>query len=159
VMAPWREQVWKLREQLRKEGLNAVDVGTVEDFQGRESRVVIISCVRSNPRFLEEDGRKGLGFVFERKRMNVAITRAKELLVVIGNGALLQRDPYWKAFLAFTIRNKLYQGTELDLEMDGNYISRLESDLVNSGSGSLELNLEEQGALTAGAVAREVLRE
>jgi superfamily I DNA and/or RNA helicase len=39
--------------------------------------------------------------------MNVAITRAKELLVVIGNGTLLQRDPYWKAFLAFTIRNKL----------------------------------------------------
>ena len=78
--------------------------------------------------------------------MNVAITRAKELLVVIGNGALLQRDPYWKAFLAFTIRNKLwvgvihifissliklvcvlrYQGPVLDLEMDGNYISRLE---------------------------------
>lgn len=89
VMAPWREQVWKLREQLRKESLNAVDVGTVEvsastdvgnvsfdisfldiikDYQGRESRVVIISCVRSNPRFLEEDVRKGLGFVFERKR-------------------------------------------------------------------------------------------
>jgi superfamily I DNA and/or RNA helicase len=39
--------------------------------------------------------------------MNVAITRAKELLVVIGNGALLQRDPYWKAFLQFTLRNKL----------------------------------------------------
>ena len=86
---------------------------------------MVISCVRSNPRFLEEDVRKGLGFVFERKRcgpyipcfqtqdmkqfdrMNVAITRAKELLIVIGNGALLQRDPYWKAFLAFTIRNKL----------------------------------------------------
>lgn len=39
--------------------------------------------------------------------MNVAITRAKELLVVVGNGALLQRDPYWKPFLAFAIRNKL----------------------------------------------------
>ena len=39
-----------------------------KDYQGRESRVVIISCVRSNPRFLEEDVRKGLGFVFERKR-------------------------------------------------------------------------------------------
>jgi len=39
--------------------------------------------------------------------MNVAITRAKDLLVVIGNGALLQRDPYWKGFLAFAIRNGL----------------------------------------------------
>jgi len=39
--------------------------------------------------------------------MNVAITRAKELLVVVGNGALLQRDPYWKSFLQFSVRNKL----------------------------------------------------
>ncbi|KDQ10524.1 hypothetical protein BOTBODRAFT_640203 [Botryobasidium botryosum FD-172 SS1] len=127
VMAPWRGQVWKIRERLRKSGLSAVDVGTVEDYQGRERRVVIISCVRSSARFLEEDAKKGLGFVFERKRMNVAITRAKELLVVIGNGVVLQRDPYWKAFLQFTLRNKLYIGPELDLELDGNYISRLES--------------------------------
>jgi superfamily I DNA and/or RNA helicase len=67
-MAPWREQVWKLREELRKERLHAVDVGTVEDFQGRESRVIIISCVRSNPRFLEEDAKRGLGIFHERKR-------------------------------------------------------------------------------------------
>ena len=81
--------------------------------------------------------------------MNVAITRAKELLVVVGKGALLQRDPYWKSFLQFCLRNGLcvshydcctllprvnlssiffssYDGPELDLDMDGNYISRLE---------------------------------
>ena len=40
-------------------------------------------------------------------RMNVAITRAKELMVVVGNGALLQRDPYWKSFLQFALRNGL----------------------------------------------------
>lgn len=107
VMAPWREQVWKLREELRKERLHAVDVGTVEDFQGRESRVVIISCVRSNKRFLEEDARRGLGVFHERKRMNVAITRAREVLVVVGNGELLSKDPYWKSFLQFTLRHKL----------------------------------------------------
>lgn len=60
--------MWKLREELRKEQLHAVSVGTVEDFQGRESRVVIISCVRSNPRFLGEDARRGLGVYHERKR-------------------------------------------------------------------------------------------
>lgn len=80
--------------------------------------------------------------------MNVAITRAKELLVVVGKGALLKRDPYWKSFLQFCLRNDLcvshsecctllprvdlatdfssYEGPELDLDMDGNYISRLE---------------------------------
>lgn len=93
--------------------------------------------------------------------MNVGITRAKELLVVVGNGNILKRDPYWKGFLGFVLRNRLYVffvlcfhpmisvitvsyvcpklmqydltlerhryvGPTLDIEMDGNYISRLE---------------------------------
>ncbi|KAF8903069.1 AAA domain-containing protein, partial [Mucidula mucida] len=99
VMAPWREQVWKLRERLRSRGLGKVDVGTVEDYQGREMRVIILSCVRSNRRFLIDDVTNGQGLVHERKRMNVAITRAKELLIVIGNGEVLKADPYWKSFL------------------------------------------------------------
>ncbi|RXW11818.1 hypothetical protein EST38_g14038 [Candolleomyces aberdarensis] len=159
VMAPWREQVWKLREELRKEQLHAVDVGTVEDFQGRESRVVIISCVRSSPRFLHEDARRGVGLYHERKRMNVAISRARELLVVVGNGSLLQKDPYWKSFLQFAMRNKLYMGPELDLEFDGNYISRLESQLLHSVEDTVEFDEEEQGILVAGGLAREVLSE
>ncbi|KAF9480299.1 P-loop containing nucleoside triphosphate hydrolase protein [Pholiota conissans] len=157
VMAPWRQQVWALRKRLRDEKCSAVDVGTVEDYQGRESRVVIISCVRSSSRFLEEDYKKGMGFMLQRKRMNVAITRAKELLIVVGNGALLQGDPYWKSFLQFTIRNGLYEGPELDLEMDGSYISRLESLLIHSGNHTLDP--EQEGLLIAGGVAREVLRE
>jgi len=83
--------------------------------------------VRSNPRFLKDDRKKGLGLVLERKRlafqkiistadslkcatrMNVAITRAKELLVVIGNAVMLSKhDPYWKALLQFALRHKLY---------------------------------------------------
>lgn len=155
VMAPWREQVWKLRERLRKENLHAVDVGTVEDYQGRESRVVIISCVRSRARFLAEDLKKALGLVFERKRMNVALTRAKELLVVVGNGNLLRRDPYWKSFLQFTQRHDLYMGPRLDLEVDGNYISRLESEYFDGD----EVDEDVRGLRMAGSLAREVLRE
>ncbi|KAG6908482.1 hypothetical protein DXG01_004485 [Tephrocybe rancida] len=160
IMAPWREQVWRLRERLRLEKLSAVDVGTVEDYQGRESRVVIISCVRSSPRFLEEDKAKGLGLVFEKKRrlfrMNVAITRAKELLVVIGNGSILKRDPYWKGFLEFSIRNKLYVGPELDLEMNGNYVSRLESKYLDTQAIESE---EDRGVIIAGGLARDLLSE
>jgi hypothetical protein len=75
--------------------------------------------------------------------MNVAITRAKELLVVIGNANLLQQDPYWKGFLHFTLRHQLYAnktvteislltlfhryiGPHLAIESDGAYVSRLE---------------------------------
>jgi len=88
--------------------------------------------------------------------MNVAITRAKELLVVIGNGAVLQRDPYWKAFLQFSLRNKLYVGPELKLEPDGNYISRLESKYFNAVDG--EGGAEYHSVLIAGGIAREVLK-
>ncbi|KAG6856540.1 hypothetical protein H0H87_003359 [Tephrocybe sp. NHM501043] len=156
IMAPWREQVWRLRERLRNEKLSAVDVGTVEDYQGRESRIVIISCVRSSSRFLEEDKVKGLGLVFEKKRMNVAITRAKELLVVVGNGSILKRDPYWKGFLEFSIRNKLYVGPELDLEMYGNYVSRLESKYIDTQDIESE---EDRGVVIAGGLARDLLCE
>ncbi|KAJ7431230.1 P-loop containing nucleoside triphosphate hydrolase protein [Mycena latifolia] len=153
VMSAFREQVWKIRERLRKEKLSAVDVGTVEDYQGREMRVCIISCVRSSTRFLKDDLSRGLGLVYERKRMNVAITRAKELLVVIGNAAILQQDPFWRSFLQFTLRNKLYSGPTLDLELDGNYVSRLESELV------VHFDEEDRGVALAGGIAREILRE
>ncbi|KAJ6630161.1 P-loop containing nucleoside triphosphate hydrolase protein [Mycena sp. CBHHK59/15] len=153
VMSAFREQVWKIREHLRREKLSAVDVGTVEDYQGREMRVCIISCVRSSLRFLKDDLDRGLGLVFERKRMNVAITRAKELLIVIGNAAILQQDPFWRSFLQFALRNKLYSGPPLDLELDGNYMSRLESELI------VDLDEEDRGVAMAGGIAREILRE
>ncbi|KAL0579214.1 adenylosuccinase ade13 [Marasmius crinis-equi] len=163
VMAPWREQVWRLRVSLRKQGFAGVDVGSVEDFQGREKRVIIISCVRSTPKYLAEDRAKGIGLVFEKKRMNVAITRAKELLVVVGNGGLLSRDPYWKGFLQFAIRNNLYVGPELKVEMDGAWISKLESELVlaqeENGFVNGDADEDRRAMMIAGNLAREVLRE
>jgi uncharacterized protein YcsI (UPF0317 family) len=91
--------------------------------------------------------------------MNVAITRAKELLVIVGNANLLKSDPYWKSFLQFCLRNKLYAGPEVEVEEDGNYISRLESRMLGSSEGSTETELERHGIYVAGEVAREVLRE
>ncbi|KIK57484.1 hypothetical protein GYMLUDRAFT_46067 [Collybiopsis luxurians FD-317 M1] len=163
VMAPWREQVWKIREKLRQAGLSRVDVGTVEDYQGREKRVVIISCVRSSGRFLKEDGQKGIGLVFEKKRMNVAITRAKELLVIIGNGHLLKCDPYWKGFLQFALRNNLYVGPDINIEDDGAWISRLESQIAEAeeenGLSPIDHTGMRSTMMLAGTIVRETLRE
>ena len=50
---------------------------------------MIISTVRSSQRFLLEDQKRGRGLLFESRRFNVAITRAKELLIIVGNGQLL----------------------------------------------------------------------
>ena len=68
VITPWREQVWRVREALRKAKLGGVDVGNVETYQGREFRITIISTVRSSKRFVETDHKANMGFIFERKR-------------------------------------------------------------------------------------------
>jgi superfamily I DNA and/or RNA helicase len=70
--------------------LGAVSIGTVENYQGDERRVTILNCVRATKRFLEWDRKKGSGLVNQRRSFNVAITRAKELLVIIGNPDVLQ---------------------------------------------------------------------
>lgn len=126
VITPWKEQVWRIRSQLRALGLRDVDVGHVEAYQGAEFRVTILSCVRSSRRFLDVDREANMGLYNEPKRFNVAITRAKELLVVVGNANLLKGDPFWNGFLQVMLRNGLYKGPKVDLEMTGAYISRIE---------------------------------
>ncbi|KAF8298246.1 P-loop containing nucleoside triphosphate hydrolase protein [Clavulina sp. PMI_390] len=110
VISPFREQVWRVRQALRTLGLAAVDVGDVESLQGAENRVVIVSTVRSSSRFLAEDQRMNRGVIFEAKRFNVALTRAKELLIVVGNADVLRVDPWWKLLLTFAMRNNAYVG-------------------------------------------------
>lgn len=74
-------------------------VGSVEEFQGQERRIIIITTVRSSTDYLEFDSRHRLGFLSNPKRFNVAITRAKALLLVVGNAAVLGHDPHWRALL------------------------------------------------------------
>lgn len=72
----------------------AVRKSTIDSFQGQEMENVMISLVRSN-----EDGQ--IGFLKDYRRMNVAMTRAKENLVVIGDSATIGRDPFFSAFLEY----------------------------------------------------------
>ena len=96
VITPFREHVVRMRVALRALNLADVSVGTVENYQGGEMRVTILNCVRSKERFLDWDKKKGRGVIGERRRFNVAITRAKELLIIIGNPAILQVSPDYK---------------------------------------------------------------
>lgn len=69
-------------------------------IKGREKEVIILSTVRSNP-----EGK--IGFMSDHRRMNVAITRAKRGLVVIGDPATLGQHPMWKAWIDFLKEKKL----------------------------------------------------
>lgn len=126
VMTPWKEQVWRIRERLRGLGFHGIDVGHIEAYQGAEFRVTILSCVRSRARFLESDHKANAGIYNEPKRFNVAITRAKELLVVIGNANLLKEDTYWNNFLQVALRNNLYTGPFVKTYWSSHCISKIE---------------------------------
>ena len=84
----------KIRLLLRARGLGGIRVGTVDDMQGQEARIVFISTVLSKPETLPpvvsgRDGDLHLGFWRNPRRFNVAITRAKALLVVLGHPSVL----------------------------------------------------------------------
>ena len=94
VISPYRAQVQYLRKLIKgtpffKPLRQLITVNTVDGFQGRESDVVIISLVRSN-----ENGQ--IGFLRDLRRMNVAMTRARMKLIIIGNVETLCRHPFYR---------------------------------------------------------------
>ncbi|KIK60715.1 hypothetical protein GYMLUDRAFT_261292 [Collybiopsis luxurians FD-317 M1] len=100
IIAPYHAQVLKIRKAL-KPVADAIKVGSVEEFQGQERRVIIISTVRSSKEFVEYDLRRTLGFVANPRRFNVAVTRAQCLLYIVGDPTVLSIDPLWRAFLNY----------------------------------------------------------
>ena len=80
VVAPYNQQVNLLRSRLHRD----VRVGTVDMFQGQEAPVVIMSMTASSL----QDAPKGADFLFSKHRLNVSLSRAKTLAVVVGNPSL-----------------------------------------------------------------------
>ncbi|XP_051889853.1 RNA helicase Mov10l1 isoform X2 [Pristis pectinata] len=117
IIAPYQKQVQKIRVLLRNVNLTDIKVGSVEEFQGQEKMVIIVSTVRSNEEDLSEDTRYVLGFLSNPKRFNVAITRAKALLILVGNPHILLQDPCWGALLEYCVLNDAYFGCNLPNEL------------------------------------------
>ena len=124
VIAPYRAQVVHLRTLLRARGLGAVRVGTVDDYQGQEEKVMFISTVASRgpPANRKSGDALGaadsgdvssdprLGFLACPRRFNVAVTRAKALNVIVGHPVALERWTHWKALLRHCLARGAYVG-------------------------------------------------
>lgn len=133
IMSPFRAQVRRLRLKARNSAfpMHAVNIGPLEAFQGLESRLVILCTTRTRNRFIEQDIANGFGVIHEPQRFNVALTRAKEGLIVIGNPAVLEQDPKWAAFLSFCYRNQLYEpGEQVPIAKPSTGLGRLEKQLI-----------------------------
>lgn len=87
---------------------NGVKIGTVEEFQGQERKIIIVSTVRSSSAFFKSDMQFGLGFLQCEKRMNVAISRARALLVVFGKESILSQDKNWHQLIQYTKSKETY---------------------------------------------------
>ncbi|KAI0086495.1 SEN1 N terminal-domain-containing protein [Irpex rosettiformis] len=98
IVTMYRAQVTELRRTFEQRfGVNitsTVDFNTVDGFQGQEKDIIILSCVRAGP------GLSTVGFLADVRRMNVALTRAKASVFILGNAATLERsDQNWKAIV------------------------------------------------------------
>lgn len=185
IMSPFRAQVYNLRQVARQPRYNIpwVNIGPLEAFQGLESKLVILCTTRTRRQFVERDNQRGLGVIHEPRRFNVALTRAKEGLIVIGNPVTLQQDRCWETFLAFCCRNGLcddfvqgYGGQPLisTLREEAKVVSRLEKQLIyqaehsqangvqNATNGMRRLGFgrdEDEDAWRAGVAAEEAVQQ
>lgn len=102
IITPYKAQVRLLKDMLgnwvrssnNKSTLRVsdIEVNTVDAFQGREKDIILINCVRSN---CSASLKGSLGFLVDERRMNVAITRAKHFLFIVGNSVTLSKNPTW----------------------------------------------------------------
>lgn len=107
VISPYKQQVQLLKEQLLHSPVlqaygDKVAVNTIDSFQGQERDIVYISMTRSNTE-------SKIGFLSDIRRMNVAMTRARKKLVVIGDSATLSQFPFYADLITYAEQRNAYQ--------------------------------------------------
>lgn len=107
IISPYKQQISILKEQVEhtpelQEVLAHISVNTIDSFQGQERDIVYISLTRSN-------AEGAIGFLSDIRRMNVAMTRARKKLVVIGDSATLASSDFYEEFINYTQEIGAYQ--------------------------------------------------
>lgn len=100
IISPYRRQVELLKEQLQHSPTllpynTQISINTIDSFQGQERDIIYISLTRCNPE-------SRIGFLADIRRMNVAITRARKKLVIVGDSATLSSLPFYKNLITYS---------------------------------------------------------
>jgi senataxin len=105
IITPYKSQLRELKQRFQNTYgqtiIEDIDFNTTDAFQGRESEIIIFSCVRASPA-------GGIGFLQDIRRMNVGLTRAKSSLWVLGNSDSLQRGEFWRKLVVDAKDRKRY---------------------------------------------------
>jgi regulator of nonsense transcripts 1 len=116
IITPYEGQRNYLVQYLNRQGplgpevYRRMEIASVDSFQGREKEFIILTCVRSNDQ-------QGIGFLNDWRRLNVALTRARRGVMVIGNARVLSRHILWHALLShFKQLNLIVDGPVLELQ-------------------------------------------
>lgn len=99
IITPYKRQIQKMELLFESCNLKKCKIATMEEFQGDEREIIIISTVRSRQKNMEFDKRFRLGFLFNPKRFNVAISRAKWMVIAVGDPDILALDDYWPKYI------------------------------------------------------------
>uniref|UniRef100_A0A8C1NAE2 RNA helicase n=1 Tax=Cyprinus carpio TaxID=7962 RepID=A0A8C1NAE2_CYPCA len=117
IIAPYRKQVEKIKWAIGTDEdlqnymcIKDLKVGSVEEFQGQERKVILVSAVRSSKEHIIFDEPFNIGFLKNEKRFNVAVTRAKALFIMVGNPTILRTDETWGRFIDFCFEQGGYTG-------------------------------------------------
>uniref|UniRef100_A0AAQ5ZBM9 RNA helicase n=1 Tax=Amphiprion ocellaris TaxID=80972 RepID=A0AAQ5ZBM9_AMPOC len=144
IIAPYRKQVEKIKKALKSvsalsrwNDLKELKVGSVEEFQGQERKIIMISTVRSCINYIKMDKDFNIGFLSDEKRFNVAVTRARSLLIIVGNPVILNKDPTWEKFINYCVKENAYTGFDFkDAAGEDDIVSKL---------ATLKINVDSEG--------------
>lgn len=110
IITPYIAQIKYIRLLFDAMGLPRPKIGTVEEFQGQERPIILLSTVRTTKSDIVMDQKHALGFIKSPKRLNVALTRAQVAVFLFCDPYLLMTDPLWQKVITHAIKNNKYMG-------------------------------------------------
>lgn len=107
IITPYMAQVKKIIQFLNSLSQEVPKIGSVEEFQGQERDFILLSTVRSS--LISDKNVNQLSFIYSPQRINVAISRAKSVLIIVGNTMTLCNDKIWNNIVQYAIDHKSFR--------------------------------------------------